>query len=166
MHWQVRRFSCKPNIYMSWSTSEWRLRLAHRKTSLSPPVIYFTDRSKAVLLLCIFYGFFSVLCLLWLRACLFICALWSPAGKGQTSWLSFVVSNCMFVTFPLVSWVRCGTWLSPLLTLNTPVSFIYSKKRHWYSSILWMFQYFIYNVWKCKCICSKYQCRYIVICWH
>ena len=22
---------------------------------------------------------------------------------------SFVVSNCEFVTFPLVSWVRCGT---------------------------------------------------------
>ena len=40
---------------------------------------------------------------------LFICALWSPAGKGLTSWLSFVVSNCEFVTFPLVSWLRCGT---------------------------------------------------------
>ena len=39
----------------------------------------------------------------------FICALWSPAGKGLTSWLWFVVSNCEFVTFPLVSWVRCGT---------------------------------------------------------
>ena len=37
------------------------------------------------------------------------CALWSPAGKGLTSWLSFEVSNCEFVTFPLVSWVRCGT---------------------------------------------------------
>ena len=35
--------------------------------------------------------------------------LWSPAGKGLTSWLSFVVSNCEFVTFPLVSWVRYGT---------------------------------------------------------
>ena len=49
--------------------------------------------------------FFSVLCLLCLCACVFICALWSPAGKGLTSWLSFVVSNCEFVTFPLVSWV-------------------------------------------------------------
>ena len=36
-------------------------------------------------------------------------ALWSPAGKGLTSWFSFVVSNCEFVTFPLVSWARCGT---------------------------------------------------------
>ena len=32
----------------------------------------------------------------------------SPAGKGLTSWLSFVVSSCEFVTFPVVSWVRCG----------------------------------------------------------
>ena len=32
---------------------------------------------------------------------LFICALWSPAGKGRTSWFSFVVSNCEFVTFPI-----------------------------------------------------------------
>ena len=43
--------------------------------------------------------FFSVLCLLRLCGGLFICALWSPAGKGLTSWLSFVVSNCEFVTF-------------------------------------------------------------------
>ena len=53
-------------------------------------------------------------------ACLFICALWSPAGKGLTSWLSFVVSNCEFDTSPLVSWARCGTQFlifAPLLTL-------------------------------------------------
>ena len=36
-------------------------------------------------------------------------AVWSPSGKGLTSWLSFMVSNCEFVTFPLVSFVRCGT---------------------------------------------------------
>ena len=52
---------------------------------------------------------FSILILLCLCARLFICALWSPAGKRVTSWLSFVVSYCEFVTFPLVSWVRCGT---------------------------------------------------------
>ena len=37
-------------------------------------------------------------------------ALWSPAGKGLTSWPSFVMANCEVVTFPLVSWVRCGAW--------------------------------------------------------
>ena len=36
--------------------------------------------------------FCSVLCLLCCCVRLFICALWSPAGKGLTSWLSFVVS--------------------------------------------------------------------------
>ena len=53
--------------------------------------------------------FCSVFCLLCLCARLFICALWSIAGKGLTSWLSFVVSNYEFVTFPLVSWAGCGT---------------------------------------------------------
>ena len=37
--------------------------------------------------------FFSVLCLLCLCARLFICALWSPAGKGLPSWLLFVVCH-------------------------------------------------------------------------
>ena len=31
---------------------------------------------------------------------LFIAALWSPAGKGLTSSLLFVMFNCVFVTFP------------------------------------------------------------------
>ena len=38
--------------------------------------------------------FFFVVCLLCLCARLFICALWSPAGKGLTSWFLFLVSNC------------------------------------------------------------------------
>ena len=29
-----------------------------------------------------------------------ITTLWSPAGKGLTSWFSFVMFNCIFVTFP------------------------------------------------------------------
>ena len=33
---------------------------------------------------------------------LFIAALWSPAGKGLTSWLFLVMFNCYFVTF------QCG----------------------------------------------------------
>ena len=57
----------------------------------------------------ILYVFFSVLCLLCLCVRLVICALWLPSGKGLTSWLSFVVPFCDLVTFPLVSWVRCGT---------------------------------------------------------
>ena len=28
------------------------------------------------------------------------CCIASPAGKGLTSWFSFVIINCVFVTFP------------------------------------------------------------------
>ena len=56
------------------------------------------------------------LCYFWLallcfHARLFVDALWSPAGKRLPSWLSFVMSNCGVVSFPLVSWDRCGAWL-------------------------------------------------------
>ena len=80
-----------------WVTDPHFLRYSHTRPSLGG--------TSFVDLLC----FFSVMRLLCLCTCLFICALWSPAGKGLTSWLLFVVSNCEFVTFPLVSWVRCGT---------------------------------------------------------
>ena len=55
--------------------------------------------SKLLWIIFVISGF----CLLWFRARLFIGALWSPAGKGLISWLSFVMSNCEVVTFPLVS---------------------------------------------------------------
>ena len=51
------------------------------------------------------------LVLLCFHARLFVDALWSTAGKGLTSWLSFVMSNCEVVTFSLVSWVKCGVRL-------------------------------------------------------
>ena len=47
-------------------------------------------------------------------------------------WPSFVVSDCEFITFPLVSWVRCGTRLyrflifAPLLTFT----WTFSRTRH------------------------------------
>ena len=51
----------------------------------------------------------SAMRLLCFRARLFIDALRSPAGMGLTFWLSFLMSNCEFVTFSLVSLVRYGT---------------------------------------------------------
>ena len=41
------------------------------------------------------------------RVCLFMPCGHLP-GKGLTSGLSFVMSYCEVVTFPLVSWVRYG----------------------------------------------------------
>ena len=51
-----------------------------------------------------------LLCLVFLMLLrLLIAALWSPAGKGLTSWLLLV----MFIVFSLLShvvpWVWCGT---------------------------------------------------------
>ena len=53
--------------------------------------------------------FFCLVFVMPLCVSVFFCVLGSPAGKGLTSWLSFVVFNCEFVTFPLVSYVRCDT---------------------------------------------------------
>ena len=46
--------------------------------------------------------FFCLVFAMPLCASVYMC-LGVPAGKGLTSWLSFVVSNCEFITFPLVS---------------------------------------------------------------
>ena len=40
---------------------------------------------------------------------LFMAALWLPAGKGLTSWLYFVMFNCVLTLSRVVFWVRCGT---------------------------------------------------------
>ena len=43
------------------------------------------------------------LCLVFVMlSCMFIAAVWSPAGngKGLISWLFFVMFNCVFITFP------------------------------------------------------------------
>ena len=50
------------------------------------------------------------LCLVFVMLlCMFIAAVWSPAGKGLTSWLLFVMFNCVLSLSRVVSWVRCGT---------------------------------------------------------
>ena len=51
---------------------------------------------------------FLLVFLLCFHARLFVDALWSTAGKGLTSWPSFVMTYCDVVNFPLVSWARCG----------------------------------------------------------
>ena len=61
-------------------------------------------------------------CLVFAMFCarLFICALWSPAGKGLTSWLSFVVSTVSQVWYLIVS-------IPDLCTLTY---FAKKKKQH------------------------------------
>ena len=69
-----------------------------------PPVKYFTDRSKAVLLICFFCLSFAMPLCTSVYVCLVVTC-WEKADL-----LALICgSGCEFVTFPLVSWVRCGT---------------------------------------------------------
>ena len=81
--------------------------------------------------------FFSVLCLLCLCVRLLICALWSLVGKGLTSWLSFVVSACEFVAFPLVFWVRWGYLIVSIPDLCTFTYFVFAILSCLCLSALW-----------------------------
>ena len=70
------------------------------ETGVSPAVKYFTDRLKNGTP---FVDHLSYFCLvLVILSHLFIAALWSHAGKGLTSWLSFMMFKCVSVIF------QCG----------------------------------------------------------
>ena len=84
-------------LNVSWSTSELRARLAPWNWFMPSRKIFdwqFQGGTSFVNHLC-------YLCLLFVIYCaLFIAALWSPARKELTSWLLFMLFNCVFVTFP------------------------------------------------------------------
>ena len=81
------------------------------KTGLSPPVKYFTDRSKAVLLLGIFYVFvLPCVCYVFVRVCLYVlCG--HLLGKG---WPLGSRLWCLTVSLSLSHWFLI---FAPLLTL-------------------------------------------------
>ena len=54
---------------------------------------------------------------------LFIAALWSPARKGLTSWLSIVMFNCVLSLSHVVSWVRYVTRLYRFRIFATFITF-------------------------------------------
>ena len=93
---------------------------------LSPPVKYFTDRSKAVLLLWIFYVFvLSCVCYV-LCASVYMCFVVTCWERADLLALVCGVF-CEFVTFPLVSWVRCGTWLYRFLIFATLLTLVHTS---------------------------------------
>ena len=75
------------------------------KYSLWSKGLILYQRLQHLLVLCLSVNIFSMFlfCLVFAMFCarLFICAFWSPAGKGLTSWLSFVVSS---VSLSLSHW--------------------------------------------------------------
>ena len=92
IHQLVRDLSCEPNIYLSLSTSEIRMRLV-------PSSKKNTDCSKAVLLLCILFVIYAT--------CLSCFLVWpvQPSGHllGKGWPLGSLVCDvflCVFVIFP------------------------------------------------------------------
>ena len=91
MHWKVRGLSCKPNIYVSWSTSELRVRLALNRFKPSSKIFdwpflgctSFVD-FLSFFLSCVCYAFVSV--------CLYV-----PCG------------HLLGKRWPLCSRLRCPT---------------------------------------------------------
>ena len=118
---------------MSWSTSELRVRLAPLNRFKPSSKIFcwlFQGGTSFVDLLC----FCSVLCLLCLCASVYMCFVVTCWERADLLALVCGVF-CEFVTFPLVSWVRCGTWLyrflifAPLLTSKDERLIFYNITR-------------------------------------
>ena len=88
--------TCEPNIYVSWSTSEIKVRLVP-SNMFKHSSCFLTDGGS-------FVDQFCYLCFVFvfvILSCLFFEALWSPAGKGRTSWLSVVWYFCVLCHFPI-----------------------------------------------------------------
>ena len=69
----------------------------------------FTDRSRAMLLLC--GAFVFLFCLVFaVSLCWSVCVCFVVTCWERADLFALVCGvYCEFVTFPLVSWVRCGT---------------------------------------------------------
>ena len=92
---------------------------------LSPPVKYFywpVQGGALLWIVCVNY----VVCLSSFRA------LWSPEGKGVTSWLLFVMFIVNLLLSHSVSWDRCGTWLYRFLVLAV---FLTLRRFFWVPTI-------------------------------
>ena len=124
-----------------------RYILFKKHMSLSHPVKYFywPFQCGASFMdhLCYF-----CLVLLCFHARLFVDALWSPARKRLTSWLSFVMSNCDVVNFPcgilgqvwylivLITDLCCLSYFSKMTLKSYTGRYILFKKYMSFSTIL------------------------------
>ena len=127
------------------------------------PLNRFKPSSKSILLTvsrrCFFCGSFllvklhaGVCCAI--VSCLFLVAVWSPAGKGLTSWLSCLLC---FVTFPNMSW---STSELSETDLSPPVKYFTECSKA--VLLLWIFYVFL------SCVCYAFVCLFIclvVTCW-
>ena len=84
---------------MSWSTSELRVRFAPLNQFKPSSKIFYWRFQGGTSFVDLLWGFFSLVFSMSVYMC-FVVTCW----ERVTSWLTFVVSNCEFVTFLLVSW--------------------------------------------------------------
>ena len=93
MHRWFGDLSSKPNIYLSWFTSEIRVRLA--------PSNIFRPISKFLMAVLLWIFFVTLNFISVMLSCLFLAALWSPAGTGLNSWLYLRDILFRFCHFPV-----------------------------------------------------------------
>ena len=107
MNWLGRSLSCKPNIYVSWSTSELRVRLApFNQFKPSSKIFYwlFQGSTSFVELLCVF--FLSCVCYVFLSICLYVlCG--HLLGKG---WPLDSGLWCLTLSLSLSHWYLGQVW--------------------------------------------------------
>ena len=109
-----------PHLNYGWG---WR-----RETGLSTPVKYFYWPFQGGTS---FGDHLCFLCLVFLM----LSRLWSPAGKGLTSWLLLVMFIVFLLLSHVVSWVRCGFWLYRFLIFAVFLTFIFQNA--YYYQITW-----------------------------
>ena len=135
---RFRGLSCKPNNHVSWSISELRVRLARCETGLSPPVNYFTDRSKAMLLLWIFMLFLSCFCYAFVCVCLLMP--WGHLlGKG---WPLGSLLWCLIVKLSLSSWyLGSGVVLDCIDSWSLPFFYVNRNRKSFKTQKSYIFDY-------------------------
>ena len=133
MHRIVRDLSCLSNNYVSCSTSVLRVRLVSLNM-FKPSSFFSADRCKEVVLLWVICCCLCFMLAIVMLSCMFLAALWSPAGKSWPLALLCVVLSCVFVTF------QCGfsyhVWylIVSIPDLCPPLYFVisYLMWRYWY----------------------------------
>ena len=83
-----------------WLWHSWSYTLFLVLALWGSPVWYFFCVSFVLFMSCVCHAFASVHC------CLVV-----TCWEGLTSWLFFVMFNCVLSLFHVACWVRCGTWL-------------------------------------------------------
>ena len=119
LHRGVKDLSCESNIYLYWTTLEIRVRLVPSNI-IKPPVIFLLSIPRR----CFFCGPCFLFVFRVILSCLFLAALWSPAGKGLNSWHSCMWCLLVFWHSPFDVMVKWGIWLSGFLIVVFFFTFI------------------------------------------